>query len=137
MQSTLMSTYRTRVLDPSEWPRLKGTEAEQLWPHLDPAKAQVMVVEKDGLIVASWVTMLVMHVECLWIAESERGRASAFRRLLRGLRRLAQESGFTTIATAADSELVRRMLENFGAVKIPADNYVFRVDALPQEPSCL
>lgn len=137
MQSTLMSTYRTRVLDPSEWPRLKGTEAEQLWPHLDPAKAQVMVVERDGQIVGAWTLMQVLHCECLWIAESERGRASVFRRLLRGLRRFATEGGYRTVATAADSDLVRRLLANFGAVRVADDNYVFRVDALPQEPSCL
>lgn len=123
----------TRLLPPAEWPRLAGTEAEALWPLLDPAKAQIIVIEQDGVIVGCWTLMQVLHAECLWVAPSARKRGVVFRHLLSFLRRTASAAGFTTVATAASSDEVRRLLDRFGAVRVPGDPYVFRVDQLPKE----
>jgi hypothetical protein len=117
-----------RVLPPEEWSRLQGTEAEHLWPVLDPATAQVLVVERDHMIVGCWTLMTVLHVECLWIAPTDRGRGGVARRLLRFMREMATAAGFRTVVTSAMSDEIRALLAHVNAVPIPGDFYAFRVD---------
>jgi len=57
-----------RILPPEEWSRLNGTEAESVWPMLNPGSARVLVVEEGAEIVATWTFLTVLHAECLWIA---------------------------------------------------------------------
>lgn len=117
----------SRILPPKEWPKLEGTEAGAIWPHLDPARSQVLVVEADGAIVGTWVLMSVVHAECLWIADAHRGKASVARRLWTAMRRTAREMGVPIVATAALSDDVRTLLEHVGATKVPGDHYAMRV----------
>lgn len=117
----------TRMLPPEEWPRLEGTEAETVWPLLDPERAQVLVVEDNGAIVGCWVLMSVVHAECLWIAEAHRGKTSVARRLWIGMQRAAQALGVPIVATAALSDEVRDLLDHVGATKVPGDHYAMKV----------
>jgi hypothetical protein len=113
----------TRILPPNEWPRLNGTEAEQLWPRL-PLTAHVVVVE-DGLdIVGCWTLMPILHVECLYIAPSHRRRSSVGRRLWRGMCELVHQLGSQAVWTAAMSDDIRQLLDHAGAVKVAGDHYV-------------
>lgn len=118
----------TRMLPVAEWPRLVGTEAETVWPHLNPGRSGIVVVEDAGAIVGCWVVMLVPHAECLWIAPSHRGKASVGRRLLRGLRAYARQLGVSSVATSALSEEVRGMLERIGAVPLDGDHFVMSME---------
>jgi len=123
----------TRILPPEEWPRLFGTEAEAVWPHLDSRTSQVLVVEDaDGAIVGTWTLMHVLHAECLWIAPEHRGGAAVARRLLAGLREHATQRGATSVATSAISDDVKALLVKLKAEKLDGDHYLMRLSCLPQ-----
>ena len=113
----------SRVLPRAEWDRLKGTEAETVWPLL-PESAQVLVVEDGTAIAGCWVLLPVLHVECLYVAPEHRKKPSVARRLLAGMRRLVRDSGGRGVVTAATSDDVRDLLTHIGATKVPGDHYV-------------
>ena len=119
----------TRILPPDEWHRLSETEAGTEWQRFDPAHAQVLVAEREGVIVGCWVLLTIPHVECLWIAPSERGRSSVGRRLLSSMRLMARAMGAHWVWTAAVSEDVRQLLEHVGARKLNGDHYVMSMEA--------
>jgi hypothetical protein len=116
-----------RILPPSDWPRLAGTEVESLWPRLDPLLCHVLVVEEGDRIVGTWALMPIMHAECLWIAPDKRKSSSVARRLWRQLQGVASELGITAVATAAQTDDVRGLLEHVGAMKLVGDHYIMRI----------
>lgn len=119
-----------RILPYEEWHRLIGTEAEAVWPHLDPLRSHVLVVEEDGEIIACQVLMQVLHAECLWVHPAHR-RASVTRLLWNAVQRKAQDLGARTLATAARDDRVRQLLAYVGATKLDGDHYVIQIgDAL-------
>lgn len=116
----------TRVLPKVEYPRLAGTEAEAVWPML-PESAEVIVVERDLVIVACWILLPLYHVECLWIHPDHRKSMSVARRLWIGMRRLLTTKGIRNVLTAALTDDVRGLLQHVGAEQLPGDHYVMRV----------
>lgn len=114
----------SRILPSSEWARLNGTEAETLWPTLDPAHAQILVVEDGDAILGCWTLLLVPHVECLWIAPDERARVSVARRLWTGMQKLTQQIGAEYVWTAAVADPVKGLLSHAKARKLDGEHYV-------------
>ena len=115
---------RARILDQAEWPRLAGTEAETLWPHL-PASASVVVVEDEGRIVGCHVLMLVLHAECLWVHPDYRKRTRVAWRLWQAVKDAAKSRfGADGVQTAALSDEVRGLLAKVGGVPLPGDHYM-------------
>lgn len=108
----------SRVLPPEEWPRLAGTEAETLWPML-PTSARVIVVEEDGLIVATWVLYQMAHAECLWIDPARRGSFGVTRRLLSKMREEAALWGVGSVLTGATDEHVADLITRLGGDRLP------------------
>lgn len=118
----------SRILPPEEWERLDGTEAETIWPMLDRAKTQIVVVEQDGEIVGCHVLLLVLHAECLWVHPAHRGKSSVARRLWAAVQQTARDTfRVRTIATAACSDEVRELLRHVGAVTLPGTHHVIPV----------
>lgn len=117
----------TRVLPYAEWPRLAETEAGPVWPHLNPAKAEIVVVEKDGQIVGCQIVMTVKHLEALWIAPAFRQRSSVGRRLWDAVKRVARADGSTAAFTSACDDRVRGLLAHVGAQQLPGDHYLVSV----------
>lgn len=117
----------TRVLPPDEWGRLVGMECETVVPHLRPGRDQVVVVERDGVIVGSWVLLWVLHAECVWVAPAVRGSRGVVRRLLEGMRAAARSLGVARVATAAQSDDVRRILDHLHAERLCGDHYMLDV----------
>jgi hypothetical protein len=115
---------RSRILPPEEWERLAGTEAETVWPVLDPENARVLVVEEDGEIVATWTAMRVVHMECIWVKPSHRGLVSVARRLFMGLREIASAWGARRVWTASLSPEVTGLIERFGGEPIPGAHFL-------------
>lgn len=116
------------MLPADEWPKLAGTEAEQVWPLLDPAKTSIVVVERDGVIVGCHVLTWYLHAECLWIAPADRGLASVGRRLWMSVQRIAREHwGVSSVITGAVDDRVRGLLAHVGATQLPGDQYVVPV----------
>lgn len=114
----------TRLLPPDEWHRLIGTEAEAVIPHLADLRAQALVVEESDAIIGCWVFLPMWHAECLWISEAHRGHGSVGRRLLSGLKHVADSLGVDRIWTGSASNEVRDLLKHFGAVQIPGEHFV-------------
>ena len=121
----------TRILPQAEWPRLVGTEAADVWPHLNPMKSHVVVVEEDGQIIACHVLMHVLHAECLWVHPDHR-HPRVSRLLWNEVQLQAQKLGATTLATAANDDRVKRLLAYVGATKLEGEHYV-----IPLEGPCL
>lgn len=118
----------SRILPPAEWPKLVGTEAETLWPHLDPENSRVLVVEHDGRIVGTWTVLRLVHVECVWIDPDYRGAFGVVKRLLRGMREVARGWGARTVLTAALTDPVRSLIASLGGSMLPGDHYVLPVE---------
>jgi len=122
----------SRVLEPHEWPLLAGTEAETLWPHLDPENARVLVVEHEGRIVGTWTVLRMVHVECVWVDPAYRGVFGVVKRLLRGMREIATGWGARTVLTGAVTDQVRALITSLHGQRLPGDHYV-----IPLERPCL
>jgi len=117
----------TRVLPPSEYPRLAGTEAETIWPLLT-AVGCVVVVEDGDQIVGCHVLQPVLHAECLWIHPDHRKRSSAARRLWQAVQATIRERfKASSFATMACSDDIRALLAHVDAVRVPGEAYVVRV----------
>lgn len=119
----------TRILPPDEWPRLAGTEAERLWPLLNPRTARVVVVERQGEIVGCHVLMQMLHAECLWVHPEHRGKASVARRLWSGVQEVARGCGVHAIVTHAVDDTVRGLLAHVGAEPIVGEAYMVPVQS--------
>jgi hypothetical protein len=115
---------KARILPPEEWPRLAGTEAETVWPRLNPENTQILVVEEDGRVVACWAFLRVVHAECLWVAPTHRGAFSVARRLLRGLREIAAGWGVEKVITGSVSPQVTGLIRQVGGVPLPCESFV-------------
>lgn len=118
---------RERILPPEEWHRLDGTEAESLWPLLDPDNAKVIAVEKDGELVGCWVAMRTVHAECVWIKPSHRGVFGVAMRLLKGMGRVAQEWGTNKVITGSVTPHVTDLIRRLGGVPLPCESFVLPV----------
>lgn len=125
---------KARILPTTEWPRLVGTEAETVWPHLDPARTSIVVVEHDGAIVGCHVLSWLLHAECLWIHPDHRGRSSVARRLWASVKQTARDVWHAhAIVTGACDDRVRALLQHVGAEPLPGEMYVIRME----QTSCL
>lgn len=112
------------MLPPEEWPRLAGTEAERVWPLLDPAQAQVLVVEQGGAIVGVWVLMRLVHAECVWIAPAHRGRGSVAKRLVSFMRDRARAWGARTVIGSATRDEVATLIGKLHGQPLPGQMFV-------------
>lgn len=123
---------RSRILDPSEWYRLAGTEAEALIPHLDQETMRVLVVEDaSGEIVGTWTLMRLVHAEAVWVRPDYRGSFGVVKRLLRGMREIATGWGARTVLTGATDAHVRALITSLHGQRLPGEAYV-----IPLETSC-
>ena len=112
----------TRLLPREEWPRLAetGSGAMASWSAL----GAVVVVERDGRIVACQGFLPIWHLEGLWIHPDERTSGSVGRRLWRAVQQYARGLGVQAVMTFAISDVVRSMCERLGATKVQAETYV-------------
>ncbi len=117
----------TRILPPDEWPRLIGTELETVWPHLPQDRCQVIVVERDGEIVACWMVMTMLHLEGVWIAPAYRKSGSVARRLIAKMRELV---GCQVAVTSALTPEVRTLIEKLGGTLLPGEHFALPAKGL-------
>jgi N-acetylglutamate synthase-like GNAT family acetyltransferase len=112
----------TRLLPRDEWNRLAGTEAEAVYPFL-PETARVLVAERDGAVVGTWVLTPIYHVECLWVAPALR-KSTIAARLWTGMRLICASLGIERVMTGAMTDDVRALLAHVGGEQLPGDHYV-------------
>lgn len=124
----------TRLLPPEEWGRLASTELGAVLEHLDPARAAVLVVEADGVIVGCWGFLRVVHLEGLWIAEAHRRRGRVARRLWRGMLEAVRGWGERAVMTSALSPEVEDLARRIGGVELPGKHFTIGVESSCQQP---
>ncbi len=117
-----------RVLPRDEWHRLTGALGS-CWEQI-PASSTVLVVERDGAIVAQWSghPMFQYLVDGLEIVEPERGNPSVARQLLRAMYEHVQTVGVANILTGAADDATRKLLHKAGAKKAEMDMYSWPVE---------
>lgn len=112
----------TRILPPEEYDRLTGTEAETFIPRLTDA-ARVVVVERDGVLVACHILQPILHAEGLWVHPAYRKRGKVGGALWAKVCATVREHfGLQGFVTGCASEDVERLLVHLGATKLP-DSY--------------
>jgi hypothetical protein len=108
-----------RLLPPSDWHRLAGTELDTVWPLLPVDRSCVLVVEDaEGAIVATWAFTLVLHAEGVWIAPQHRNGTVVARHLLRGLREVAADMRAPTVWTGSTNEQIAALCRGLGATAL-------------------
>jgi hypothetical protein len=118
----------SRLLPPEEWEKLDGTELETVWPVLDRARAQVVVVEDAaGQIIGCWAGFPLWHAEGVWTAPAHRGKAGVARLLLVGMAGLAKAHGYRSVVTASVDRTVDDLLTKHGAVPLGGRHYALPV----------
>ena len=122
-----------RTLPPAQWEMLDGTELEDVWKHLDPKTARVVVIEDEGAIIACWALFPLYHVEGIYIHPDHRGRGRVLKHLMEHMGAVAESEGVTHVTTGCLSDQVRELLEHFGAVEVPGQQFTFPVAALTGE----
>ena len=118
--------YKTRILPVEEWHKLDGTEPGLAYKHFDETATNVMVVERDDVIVGTWCLMPYYHAECVWISEKHRGNPVVVKRLLVGIRQMANEVGVNSVITSAVDEETIKLLNHLEAEKLPGEHFVIK-----------
>jgi hypothetical protein len=121
------TAYRTRLLPPSEWGKLAGTELGPVVSCFDPAQTGIVVVEDDaGAIVGCWALYIQWHAEGVWVAPTHRGKAAVARHLRDGLLVAARGLGAQAVWTAAlTPEIERLVRRHLRGVPVPGQHFVF------------
>ena len=127
----------TRILPPSEYQKLLGTELGILVESgRIPENTEVLVVEDGDRIVGCWSLMRYYHCEGIWIHPDYRLKPSVTRRLWTGMQDLAAMKGINVLLTGCLQRKIQRLLERAGAVQIPGLTYAIPVGGPTwQQPS--
>lgn len=124
----------SRILPPSEWHRLVGTEVESIVPGLVPEKTAVLVVEDAGQIIGTWVALRMEHVECFWIAPEHRGKAAVAGRLLREMRAVLGSWSAPCPLTASVTPEMTAMIERLGGIRLPGEHFALPMGVTACQP---
>lgn len=119
-----------RILPPEEWCRLDGTELETVWPHLDPARSTVLVVEDGDTIIGCWSFFWMLHAEGVYIDPAYRKQGHVARLLIRGMCEVAEEQQAATVATSATDQSVADFATRLGAMPLPGTHFVITMEEL-------
>lgn len=103
----------TRVLPQAEWGRLEGRDIAKLLPFVSPDDVDVVVVEKDGAIIANWSVVKMTHLEGIEIDPDHRN-PGVVRSLLGATMAVAKARSRGAVWTAAQSDEVAAMIERIG-----------------------
>ncbi len=120
-----MAEITARVLPPAAWPQLAGLPLAER--PLNPACSLVLVVERDGQILAHLALLTLVHAEGLYIVEAERGNPGVSRALLGLLASQLIAQGIPEVLSQAETPEAAAMFEAIGGAKIPGEAYVIPV----------
>jgi hypothetical protein len=102
----------TRLLLPEEYGKLRGLAYHDDWIP-DPKDSKILVVERDGEIIAFWCMKAEIHIEPMWIKPEER-RGILGRAIVKGMGKIihGQCYAFT------ESDTIAGYLERLGMREI-------------------
>lgn len=112
MPETLTAAYTARELPPEEWYRLDSLGLAQNLP--DPETSAILVVERDGVIVGTWIALLTMHLEGCAIAPAHRKSPGAVRALIAGMNDLLVAHGIAQVLTVTQTPEIAQLAEHLG-----------------------
>lgn len=124
----------SRVLPYDEWAKLDEVGADTVWKMLDPARAQILVIEDQGQIVGTLTLMSVLHAECLWIKPSHRRGYGVMKRLLDGMWAGARAQGAKALWSGSVSDTMTNILHRIGGVEVPGKSFALLVKEKPCRP---
>jgi ribosomal protein S18 acetylase RimI-like enzyme len=126
-QNTQVTSLTARVLPPEEWAsKLAGTSLAQAI--FDPDNAFVLVVEREGEVVACWAAINTVHVEGIWIHPDHRTHVAVGRLLLRSMFDELRALLVSEVITNADDPAIEAMLRTIGATPLPGTSWVMKVE---------
>lgn len=115
------STYNVRILLPSEWNRLDKSNLN--YELLDERFTNIMVIERDKEIIAHWALTPIYHAEGIWIRPDYRGNPTIVRKLLRGMKIMAETVDAPFVITNTSDEKVKELLTKIEAEKLTGDYF--------------
>ena len=107
-----------RILDPSEWDKLKPIVEEKYLPRPDSAAAAV-AEDDSGMIVGVWFMQLTIHLEPLILKSPQ----VSFMRLFDVLMEVVKKDKGLRFYAFTDREIVNKMAEHVGMRAIPYTIY--------------
>jgi hypothetical protein len=107
-----LAAYTARELPPEEWDRLQGLPIAEALP--DPASAAILVIERDGQIVATWAALTTVHLEGCYIAPAHQKSLTAVKTLVHGMNTLLQARGLVQVLTVTQTDAVGHLAEKLG-----------------------
>jgi hypothetical protein len=125
-----------RILPPAEWPRLLIEQPENpLVAQLrvtgmpDPGATRIVVVERDGQIVASWMIFAAIHAEPVYVNVDARTPGVIKALLEQTVEALQEEKVTIAFGVIADVDLLVNapMAHRLGFQKAPGELYFIRV----------
>jgi len=137
---TAPGTYTVRVIAPEEWDAkiakgelahyvgLDGAYRSAAGEVLNPQFTMLVVVEQDGVIIASWMALNTVHLEGVWVSPAHRGRTGIVAaKLLSGMIETLQRADIPAALTIAPSAGIATLLETAGFQAIPGTLFQLRV----------
>lgn len=121
------SSYTVRVLPPDEWPRLAHIGHFAAVAPPSPDHTVILVIEKDGQILATWGAMDVVHLEGLWVDPAYRDHPALARKLLAGMEDLLREHNISTVFTIGVTLDVLAMAHRLGFQWMPGNLLAYQV----------
>ena len=117
-----------RVLPPEEWDKVAAIPPFSTGGLPNPEFWRIVVVERDGVIVAACSLFDTVHWDCFWEAESDRGNPVVFKRLLEGGLMVMQEYGIPMVHTTVPEGRadLYGMLEKFGFARAEGRLYFYQ-----------
>lgn len=105
-----------RLLPPEEWHRVADIPPFSTGGLPNPDYWRIVVVERDGVIVACSSLFDTVHWDCFWAAEAERGNPVVFRELVNAGMEIMALHGIPMVHTTVPTENahVIPMLQRFG-----------------------
>lgn len=126
---------RTRVLPREEWDRLDA-ETRTALDTMRPEDVRVVVVEREGRIVARMAVLRIPHWECFWMAPEAVGNAGITRALLTAAREQVEEWSPHWFYANADNDAMQATLSRLGGEWMPFHTYMLPVRRLEMEEAC-
>jgi hypothetical protein len=115
----------TRVLPKSEWPSLLNTWIADV--PLESLGAEVVAVERDGVLVGVWPIASFLHADACWIHPDHRGNPAIAKALITGVQSEAFARGASVLLMGSESDQIDDYIQRLGGVRIPGKTFVVRV----------
>lgn len=120
-----------RELPPDEWHKLANHPSITGQPVPNATDARAVVAERDGEIVGVWWIQLAIHMEPVWIAESERGSLTGLR-MFTAVSEILDTHQITGAYCLADRPEVADYLDRLGLTALNAVPFIL---CRPSSPS--